>query len=159
MRKYALIKNSMVIETVDLEDEAVPEAMANNEMVVDITDQVPQPAVGYVLNGNTLEIPQNNSSREQFEIDLNSRKAEFGTKLSKSAVDRIGARNKILNKSGTQVISLLTQLIGVKSLLETGALGTARYSCVQLKVVYTEYSDIFDEVINQINVFETNFGL
>lgn len=159
MRKYALIKDSVVVQTIDLEDELVPALVANSEMVIDITDQLPQPAIGYVLNGNKLEIPQNNSSREQFEIDLNSRKSEFGIKLSKAAVDKIGARNKILNKSGTQVISLLTQLVGVKSLLETGALGTARYSCVQLKVVYTEYSDIFDEVINQINVFETNFGL
>jgi hypothetical protein len=115
--------------------------------------------VGWVLNGNKLQIPQNLSSREEFEIDLNSRKAEFGSKLSKSAVDRIGARNKILNKSGSQVISLLTQLLGVKSLLETGALGTARYSCMQLRSLYGEYADIFDEVISQINIFESNFGL
>lgn len=159
MRKYALIKNSMVVQTVELEDCAVLEAVANNEMVIDITDQVPQPAVGYVLNGNKLEIPQNISSREQFEIDLNSRKAEFGTKISKSAVNRIGARNKILNKSGAQVTSLLVQLLNVKALLETGALGTARYACTQLREVYMEYADIFNEVINQINDFETNFGL
>lgn len=159
MRKYALLKNSVVIQTMDIEDDDVPGIIAMNEMVIDITDQNPLPAIGYVLNGNILEIPQNNSSREQFEIDLNSRKAEFGLKLAKAAIDRIGARNKILNKNGSQVISLLTQLIGVKSLLETGALGTARNSCVQLKSVFTEYVDIFDEVINQINLFETNFGL
>ena len=159
MRKYALIKNSVVIQTVDIEDDDVPGVIAANEMVIDITDQNPLPAIGYILNGNVLEIPQNNSSREQFEIDLNSRKAEFGIKLAKVAIDRIGARNKILNKNGSQVISLLTQLIGVKSLLETGALGTARNSCIQLKSIFTEYVDIFDEVINQINLFETNFGL
>jgi len=159
MRKYALIKNGVVVQTVDLEDESVPEVISKNEMVIDITDEIPQPAAGYVLNGNKLEIPQNNSTREMFEIDLNSRKAEFGIKLTKAAVDRIGARNKILNKNGTQVMGLMTQLLGVKSLLETGALGTARYLCTQLRVVHTEYVDIFDEIISQVNTFEANFGL
>lgn len=159
MRKYALVNNSTVTKIVDVEEEEIADLVRLNESVIDITDESPQPTVGYVLNGNKLQIPQNLSSREEFEIQLNSRKAEFGSKLSKSAVDRIGARNKILNKSGPQVISLLTQLLGVKSLLETGALGTARYSCLQLRVAYSEYSDIFDEVISQINMFESNFGL
>lgn len=159
MRKYALIKNSVVVQTVDLEDAAVSEAVASNEAVIDITDQIPQPVVGYVLNGNKLEIPNGESSREQFEIDLNSRKSKFGFLLARQAVNRVGARNKILNKNGAQVISLLTQLLSIKSLLETGALGTARSLCVQFRESYTEYADIFDEVIEQINVFETNFGL
>lgn len=159
MRKYALVNNSMVTKLAEIEEDGFPELIKSNDMVIDITDDSPQPTVGWVLNGNKLEIPQNLSSREQFEIELNSRKAEFGSKLAKSAVDRIGARNKILNKSGSQVISLLTQLLGVKSLLETGALGTARYSCMQLKTAYSEYADIFDEVISQINNFESNFGL
>lgn len=158
MRKYALVNNSTVTKIVEVEEEIL-DIIKLNEAVIDITDDVPQPTIGYVLNGNKLQIPQNLSSREEFEIELNSRKAEFGSKLSKSAVDRIGARNKILNKSGPQVISLLTQLLGVKSLLETGALGTARYSCTQLKSTYSEYADIFDEVISQINNFESNFGL
>lgn len=159
MKKYALVNNSMVTKLAEVEEDGFPELIKSNEMVIDITDEVPQPTIGWVLNGNKLQIPQNLSSREEFEIDLNSRKAEFGSKLSKSAVDRIGARNKILNRSGPQVIALLTQLLGVKSLLETGALGTARYSCIQLKAVYSEYADIFDEVISQINSFESNFGL
>lgn len=159
MRKYALVNNSMITKIVEVEEDGFSELIRSNEMVIDITDDVPQPTIGWVLNGNKLEIPQNFSSREQFEIELNSRKAEFGSKLAKAAVDRIGARNKILNKNGSQVISLLTQLLGIKSLLETGALGTARYSCMQLKTTYTEYADIFDEVISQINNFESNFGL
>lgn len=159
MRKYALVNNSIITKIAEIEEDGFQDIIRSNEMVIDITDEVPQPTIGWVLNGNKLQIPQNLSSREEFEIDLNSRKAEFGSKLAKAAVDRIGARNKILNKSGPQVIALLTQLLGVKSLLETGALGTARYSCTQLKAAYGEYADIFDEVISQINNFESNFGL
>jgi hypothetical protein len=159
MKKYALVNNGAVTQTIEIEEEYYSDFIKLNEMVIDITDDNPQPVMGWVMNGNKLQIPQNLSSREEFEIDLNSRKSEFGIKLSKSAVDRIGARNKILNKNGSQVISLLTQLLGIKSLLETGALGTARYSCIQLKAIYVEYADIFDEIINKINDFERNFGL
>ncbi len=159
MRKCALVSNGVVTKIVDVEDSEMQDLARSSEMLIDITDEVPQPSVGYILNGNTLRIPQNLSSREEFEIDLNSRKSDFGIKLAKSAIDRIGARNKILNKNGTQVAALLTQLLSVKLLLETGALGTARYSCVQLKAVYTEYDDIFNMVIDEINSFEVSFGL
>lgn len=159
MRKYALINGGVVTSTIDAEEESVCDLVKENQMVIDISDISPQPSPGYVLNGNKLEIPQNMSSREQFEIELNSKKSEFGTKIARSAVDKIGARNKILNKNGSQVISLLLQLLSIKSLLETGALGTARSSCSQLKSIHTEYTDIFDEVISQINNFESNFGL
>lgn len=159
MRKYAILNNGVVTEIRDIDDDDIVKIATTVEMLIDVTDAPVCPVIGYVLNGNKLELPQNLSSREQFEIELNSRKSDFGTKLSRNAVDRIGARNKILNKNGQQVITLLTQLLGVKSLLETGALGTARASCASLKLVYTEYEDIFNYVINEINSFESSFGL
>jgi hypothetical protein len=159
MQKYALINNNVVTGIVEVEADEVSTHLNSNDMVIDITGIIPSPAVGYVLNGNTLEIPQGSSSREQFEIELNSKKVDFGCKLCRTAIDRVGARNKILNKTGTQVITLLTQLLGVKSLLETGALGTARSICGQLLVVYPEYNDIFSMVIAEINSFESTNGL
>lgn len=159
MQKYALVNNNVVTGVIEIEVEQLNDFISTNEMIIDITNQLPLPAIGYVLNGNTLEIPQGLSSREDFEIELNSKKSKFGTNLAKIAVDRIGARNKILNKSGPQVVTLLSQLIGIKSLLETGALGTARHSCSVLKVTYTEYADIFDYIISEINLFEATSGL
>lgn len=159
MGKYALVNNNIVTDIIETDLENLMEFSLVNNSVIDVTDILPLPALGWVLNGNKLELPQGSSDREAFEIDLNDRKVEAGIKLSRTAVNKIGARNKILNKNGTQVIALLTQLIGVKSLLETGALGTARASCVQLKSVYTEYTDIFDYIIAEINNFESNFGL
>ena len=159
MAKYALINNNVVTGVVDVFEDHICGFIQTNDMVINIDNQSPQPTVGYILNGNVLEFPQGESSREQFEIDLNARKSIFGQMLAQSAANRIGARNKILNKNGSQVVALLTQLLNIKVLLETGALGTARAACVQLQYVYTEYADIFQEVIISINDFEANFGL
>lgn len=159
MRKYAIIKNSVVCQIVDLEEDLVEEYSRKSESLVDISDSIPQPQIGWVLNGNTLQFPTGVSDREKLEIELAEKKTDFGTKLSRVAINKIGARNKILDKNGSQVAVVLNALVGVKLLLETGALGTARYSCTQLKAVYTEYGDIFDFVIKEINNFESNFGL
>lgn len=159
MKTYAILKNFVVINILVLDEESLQEEIKRNEMILEVTDLSPQPQIGWVLNGNRLEFPISDSDREKMEIELNKKKRLFGTELSNYAIDRIGARNKILNKNGTQVTALLTQLIGVKALLETGALGTARFSCVQLKAIFTEYADIFDYVVSEINVFESTFGL
>lgn len=159
MRKYALVNNNVVTSTVSFEEDEYGAYSKSNDLVVDITDIVPEPHVNWVLNGNILEIPSGSSSKEEFEIALAERKSEFGTRLAKSSIDKIGARNKILNKSGEQVAIVLNALLGIKFLLETGALGTARYSCSQVKLTYTDYADIFDCVIEQINIFETDYGL
>lgn len=159
MSKYALVNNAVVTSIVESEDFDYDLHIKTNHMIIDITDQTPSPQIGWVLDGNQLELPVGISDREKIEIDLNRRKREFGTIISNVCVDKIGARNKILNKSGSQVTALLTALLGVKALLETGALGTARYSCSQLKLVYTEYEDIFDYVINEVNAFEATTAL
>lgn len=157
MQKYALVNNGVVTDIVETEDYDL--YIKTNHMVIDITDANPPPQIGWVLNGNQLEMPVGISNREKMEIDLNRKKREFGTNISNICVDKIGARNKILSKTGSQVTTLLIALMGVKALLETGALGTARYSCSQLKCVYTEYTDIFDYVINEINAFEQTTAL
>lgn len=159
MQKYAILNNNTVTEVVELSDEDYCIYIQNNQMAIDITDMSPQPLVGYVLNGNKLEVPQGRGDREEYEYTLAVKKTDFGIKLARIAVDKIGARNKILNKTGEQVITLLNSLLGVKMMLETGALGTARNICSQLKNVYTEYADIFLNVIEQINSFEIDNGL
>ena len=159
MRRYAIVSNNVVVSIESIEDSNVALRAREVEMILDVENLDPLPAIGWVLNGNKLEIPQNLSDREAFEISLNRRKSIFGAELAAAAVDRIGARNKILNKTGSQVTALLTSLLGVKSLMETGALGTARNLCLELKLVYTEYDDIFDFVVDKINWFESNNGL
>lgn len=159
MRKYALLQNNVVVEIRQLEEYEVQTLGHNYSIVIDIEDELPQPEVGWVLEGNKLISLGSTETQEQFEIELASKKTSFGILLAREAIDKIGARNKILNKTGSQVTTLLNQLVGIKLLLETGALGTARYSCTQLKSIYTEYTDIFDIVISAINNFEQKYGL
>jgi hypothetical protein len=159
MRKYAILKNYVIVAIEQLEDSDVVNRAMEVEMLIDIEDMVPTPSIGWVLNGNILQIPQNLTDREKFEIDLNYRKRTFGTELAQEAIDRVGARNKILNKTESQVSALLANLLNVKILMETGALGTSRSMCLQCKATYSEYADILDFVIEKINWFEKNFGL
>ena len=159
MRKYALIGNNVVTKIIECEDDLFQSLSSGSDLAIDVTDMVPQPFIGWVLSGNRLEIPQGYSDREAFEEHMNDLKSIFGAALSKKCTNKIGARNKILNKSGEQVVTLLNTLLGIRFLLEGGALGTARYSCSQLKSIYTEYADIFDYVIGEINKFEQSNGL
>lgn len=159
MRKYALINGSIVTQIIDLEEDQMLSYGKINDAVIDIEDQVPQPVIGWVLNGNILEKAQGNSSLEQYEQELALKKIDYGCNLSKIAISKIAARNKILKKSSAQITTLLNQLIGIKMLLETGSLGTTREACAVLKTVYTEYTDIFEYVIDQINIFERDFNL
>jgi hypothetical protein len=159
MRKYALLLNNKIVEIREIDDAEIAHAMQNSQCVIDIEDMIPQPSLGWVLNGNTLQIPTQSSSLEDFEIDLNNRKSIFGTEIVRECINKIGARNKILNKTGTQVGAVLTQMLSVKLLLETGALGTARSACSQLVYVFPEYQDILNYVISQINNFEIENGL
>lgn len=159
MRKYALLRDNVVVQTSNLEEQQVVEIAYQYQTILDIEDQFPQPQTGWVLEGNKLISQGAAPSQESYEIELASKKTSHGILLSREAIDKIGARNKILNKTGAQVSTLLNQLVGVKMLLETGALGTARYACTQLKAVYPEYTDIFNMVINSVNEFEQQYGL
>jgi len=159
MRKYALINNLVVTGIIEIEEEDYGLYTTLNNLIIDITDETPQPATGWVLNGNKLEFPQNLSQLEELEYILADKKTEFGIKLARIAIVKIGVRNKILQKNGAQVAAVVNTLLPVKLLLDTGALGTARYSCVGLKSTYTELSDIFDYVIAEINAFESANGL
>lgn len=158
-RKYALVNNLVITDIKNLTESEFLVEISRNNMVVDIEDVVPQPQLRWVLNGNRFEIPQGASSREQFEIALAEKKMDFGSSLAKFCVARVGARNKILNKDAQQVTNILNSLMPVKLLMETGALGTARLVCQNLLSVYTEYADIFQHVINEINSFENSHGL
>lgn len=159
IRKYAGVNNEIIVAIIDEDEDNYCTLNKTYNLVIDITDMSPSPAIGWVLNGNKLEYPQNQSDLEKLEYELADKKTTFGINLARTAIVKIGVRNKILLKTGPQVAVIVTNLLPIKLLLDTGALGTARYSCVQLKSVYTEYADIFDQVINEINIFESTFGL
>ncbi len=158
MRLYALINNNTVTSVESLDDAAVAKAMLENAQVIDVQDAHPVPETGWTLVGNKLE-PFVQLSAEELEEALARRKITSGRLFSRDSIARVGARNKILAKSAQQITQLLTALSGVRTLLETGALGTARDVVQQLKAGYPEYADIFDKLISEIDDFESKYGL
>jgi hypothetical protein len=71
----------------------------------------------------------------------------------------MGARNLKLSEEGVvvDVASLASQLSSIKLLLETGALKTARGICTLQKPNFSNHSDIFQVVIDEItNFLNTN---
>jgi hypothetical protein len=96
---------------------------------------------------------------EKAERLLAKKKREYGLYISNEMIELLGARNKILGLTGTQVTSMLSQLAPVRALLETGALGTARGYITQFKVAFLNHADIFQDGIDDINKFEAEWGL
>ena len=158
MRKYALLNNNIVTEVLDLEDNQVQQKLTECNLIIDIEDTLPQPEVGWLLQGNQL-VPFEALSQEKLEEALALKKMEKGNEISKMAIKRVGAKNKLLNKTTTQITTLLSTLAGIKALLETGALGTARSNIILVKAGYPEYAEIFQESIDAINDFEAKYGL
>ena len=158
MRKHAFINNDRVTSVQLLDEEEVASASLQNDMVLDIEDMEPQPDVDWLLIGNALQ-PFTEMSEEERQICLAQKKMVVGGQISSTAIAKVGARNKMLNKTVQQITSLLSTLSGVKAFLETGALGTARDIITQVKAGYPEYNDIFDEAVQAINDFESKYGL
>ena len=156
-RKYALLENNIVIEIRSIEDSEVSE-VAKLNMLIDIEDQLPEPTIGWMLQGNKL-VAMENQTQEQFEIELAGKKRVAGKAISDKCIDMIGARNKMLSKTTQQIVAVLTALSPIRALLETGALGTARTSIGQASAGYPDYADIFQEAINEINDFEAKYSL
>ena len=158
MRKYALLRENVVIAVELLTDEQCVEKSKEYQLVIDVQDMLVTPVAGYILSGNTL-IPTTQATQVEMEEDLAAKKCLEGSKISNTAIIRLGALNKIMNKTGTQVSQVLNNMLSVKMLLETGALGTARSIMSQLISVYPEYNEILTEAINKINDFESKYGL
>jgi hypothetical protein len=99
------------------------------------------------------------TEQERAERILAKQKREYGLYVSNECIELLGARNKVLGLTGAQVTAMLSALMPVRALLETGALGTARGYLQQFKAGYPSHADIFEDGINDINAFEAEWGL
>lgn len=148
---YALIRNNNVLEIMELSEEQYHIMIRNYDSIIDISNIDPIPEVGWVLRGNIL---QPLSLQERAFLQQNSQR-QFGELLSNKLVDLVGARNLELTFQGSSpnVSSMLTALGGILSLLQTGALKTARSAMLGYKNSFIPYIDIFELGINDITSF------
>lgn len=156
---YACLKNNVVVKIQDLTEEGFREQSVIYDMLIDITNDNPQPIVGYVLSGN--KIVQTTSEIEEAVLEMQqTAQRVHGENLAKVAVDKIGARNLKLTKDGVtiNVMLLSQQLQGIKLLLEGGALKTVRGLCATLKAAFPHHADIMQLVIDDITNFLVKNG-
>lgn len=152
MKKYALLKDDTVVQIKDLTDEEIFNLTYEYSLIIDVSEYVVIPRVGWLLEANRL-VPSSTTglTPEQMYQDYVSRARVFGRGLGDQLIDRLGARNLILGKTESQISATVQALAPISMLLQTGALVTSKTLITQIKPAYPEYQDIFDYAINQIN--------
>lgn len=80
---------------------------------------------------------------------------EFGQYLVPELIDLMGARNLTLIQDGISIniSSIASDNAGIKLLIETGALSTARQVANYYKIKYPHHEDIYTHVIDDITNF------
>lgn len=105
---------------------------------------------------NSIDLSSYNKAlQEEQNLARQTNQREFGATLIPSLIDSMGERNLTLSQNGTttNTSQLASDNAGIKLLIETGALGTARTACSYLRNKYPLYSDIYNNVIIDITQF------
>lgn len=154
MRKFALIRNNMVIDIQDLDDSMYMDLAPLYQLIIDIEDSYPRPNIGDIFVNNHFEVVQ----VEELPIETRlfyqcKAQREFAQKLINPITDKIGARNLLLISQGAPsslVTTVVSQLTTLKMLLEGGALKTAISVINVVSPAFPTHDDIFQEIKNEI---------
>lgn len=154
-RKYATISDNIIISIDTLEEVVASNKAKEVQMLIDIEDMIPQPQIGWILNGNTLVANIASMSADEFDAYQQTTQRLFGLSLLPKAVDKIGARNLKLDREGTpaDVAALASQMASIKILMESGALKTVRMICTAIQPAHPNHADILQEVVVEISNF------
>lgn len=160
MRKHAIINNNTVTAVQDVSDDAYVALSQCNQLLVDIQGIIPEPSVGWILDGNKLKSAEPDVSLDEMDAVKQSAQRKYGESLLPILIDKVGARNLKYSREGTpvDVAALATQMASIKLLLETGALKTVRGICGALKPAFPLHADILQYAIDQITNFLTSNG-
>jgi hypothetical protein len=159
-KTYALVSDYAVQKLLELTEDEVQVFGRVFQNVIDCDGIVPTPQVGWKFDGRNFLPPTDGLSEEGVLEAQCVVQRQFGQKMVLNAVDRIGARNLLLINNGVpiDIPALLTQMMPVKILLETGALKTARGALVQIKQILPTHADILDGAIVNITQFLVTNG-
>lgn len=159
MRTYACIDENVVVDVLSLDEDAFLSKSKIHALLIDITDIIPTPEIGWALSGNKLipapEIIQDNDVRRFYQ---QSAQRKFGQQLIVEAIDLIGARNLKLHEENipADVALLASQMASIKLLLEGGALKTSKTLCAAISPLFPLHSDILSVIISKIDNFLIN---
>jgi|GEM_PF-5625418 hypothetical protein len=152
IRKYAFLKNNTVLLIDNIDEVEYVNHIREWDSIIDITDSLPEPRTGWILDGNIL-VPVSPDEQQRTQ-------QAFGSALALELVNRMGARNLQLASQGTpvNVAALLSSVGGIKSLIETGALKTARSILIVSAPNFPDHADIFNYGSSQITSFLQSKG-
>lgn len=152
IRKYAFLKNNTVLLIDNIEETEYINHIREWDSIIDINDSSPEPRTGWILDGNIL-VPVSPDEQQRAQ-------QAFGSALALELVNRMGARNLQLASQGTpvNVAALLSSVGGIKSLIETGALKTARSILMASAPSFPDHADIFNYGSSQITSFLQSKG-
>jgi hypothetical protein len=151
MRKYALIKDNVVVSVETFGEDTYQEKAKEYQLIVDIEDMAVEPQVGWVLEGNQLKPFSENLSPEQREDIRMRARFKVGNRVCDEAVVMISRRNKILGKTATEVNQIITTFMPIEQAMRKCALPTALGGINKMRALYPEYEDIFDYVVAELS--------
>lgn len=152
-RKYAFIINNAVVKIESIEEEVYRQVINSYQNLIDIEDEVIQPQVGWIIEGNKLVDPMNSLSL-QTKLEMACKAARlFGSALCGEVTDKIGAKNLMMGKTEAQILTIASALKPIGDVLSGGAVKTARTMLIAARVTYPEYTAEFDYAINKITAF------
>jgi len=154
--KFALVLNNLVVRIVEAEAESEINGLLHRyQAALDITEATPEPQVGWVFENNELVAATSEYTPDQMDLIQQQAQRKYGHKICDTYADLVGARNFKLARENTpvNVASLAGQLLSLKTLLQGGALKTARTATEAMKVAHPTHADIFDLAIADITSF------
>jgi hypothetical protein len=151
MKKYALVNDNIITSISFLEEEEYAEYAKKNQLVVDIDEMFVSPEVGWILEDNHFISTEQDPLKVAIKTVACAR--DFGIKLKKEMIAKIGGKNLVLSRTEQQVSSIVTQLVSIGFLLEGGALRTARAAVQAVYNSYPEYQEELDYCLSELNNF------
>jgi hypothetical protein len=147
--KYAIVKDGVVFEVL----ESLDISKAKTALIIDITDMAPEPNVGWVLIGNSLQKKQISES-EKTDIILDMR-FKFGNKLADEMIKKMSKTNLSLIASGQtlNINTVISNFSSIESALRKCAVPTARNAIASLMVAYPEYTNDFSYALGEIDSY------
>ena len=128
MRKYAILDNNVVKEVLDLDDDGVVYEASYHQLLIDITDLLIQPQVGWILNGNQL-IPAPGQAIAL--KDLIKAKIKYYQDNASDLLRDLYAENTLLGITAQQSDQMFSEYSDVLMRIREGAWPTALYRLSQ----------------------------
>lgn len=128
MRKYAVLDDNIVKEVLDLDDDGVSRECSYHQLLIDITDLLIQPQVGWVLTGNQLTPPPGQAVAIK---DLIKAKIKYYQDNASDLLRDLYAQNTMLGITVQESDEMFSDYADVLMRIREGAWPTALYRLAQ----------------------------